>query len=275
MTQLSSDSDIQACLRGDRLYGDDFSPEQIARWYADEKEGYADLGAKNESTYAYPYHAMNIAHGFNHLPANQRFTHAMGFGAAYGEELKPLLSRIDRITIMDPSDAFVKESVGDVPAQWVKPDPSGRMPFPDQTFDLITCFGVLHHVPNVSFVLREMVRVLKPGGYALIREPVVSMGDWRKPRQGLTKHERGIPLTIFRKMVADAGFAIVRERRIAFRPWIHVSAKLGVWPYNSTWSTAMDSALSRFFLWNNRYHAGGVLDKFRPAAVYAVLRKHA
>lgn len=197
----------------------------------------------------------------------------MGFGAAYGEELKPLLPRIDRITIMDPSDAFVKESVGGVPAQWVKPDPSGRMPFPDQTFDLITCFGVLHHVPNVSFVLREMVRVLKPGGYALIREPVVSMGDWRKPRQGLTKRERGIPLPIFRRMVADAGFAIIRERRIVFRPWILVSAKLGVWPYNSAWSTAMDSVLARFFLWNNRYHAQGMLDKFRPSAVYAVLRK--
>lgn len=273
MNQLATDAEIQSCLRGDRLYGDDFSPEQIARWYADEKEGYADLGAKDASTYEYPYHAMNIAHGFNHLPANQRFAHAMGFGAAYGDELKPLLPRIDRITIMDPSDAFVKKSVGDVPAQWVKPDPSGVMPFPDQTFDLITCFGVLHHVPNVSFVLREMVRVLKPGGYALIREPVVSMGDWRNPRQGLTRHERGIPLDIFHSMVSDAGFALIRERRISFRPWVLVSAKLGVWPYNSAWSTAMDSALSRFFFWNNRYHAGGMLDKFRPAAVYAVLQK--
>lgn len=273
MNQLASNTEIQACLRGDRLYGDDFSPEQIARWYADEKEGYADLGAKDSSTYEYPYHAMNIAHGFGQLPTKMRFAHAVGFGAAYGEELKPLLSRIDRITIMDPSDAFVKSDIHGVPATWVKPDPSGRMAFADASIDLITCFGVLHHIPNVSFVLREMARVLHPGGYALIREPVVSMGDWRKPRQGLTRHERGIPLVIFRKMVADAGFAIVRERRIVFRPWILVSAKLGVWPYNSTWSTAMDSALSRFFLWNNRYHAGGVLDKFRPAAVYAVLQK--
>jgi len=273
MTQISTDADIQACLRGERLYGDDFTPEQIARWYADEKEGYANLGAKDASTYEYPYHAMNIAHGYSRLPANVRFTHAMGFGAAYGDELKPIISRIDSITIMDPSDAFVKNDVYGVPATWVKPEPSGRMSFPDASFDLITCFGVLHHVPNVSFVLREMARVLKPGGYALVREPVVSMGDWRKPRQGLTKHERGIPLKVFRKMVTEAGLDIVRERRIVFRPWVLVSNKLGVWPFNSTWSTAADDFFSRFFLWNNRYHAGGMLDKFRPSGVYAVLRK--
>lgn len=273
MTQLSSDADIQACLRGERLYGDNFTAEQIERWYADEKEGYANLGAKDASTYSYPYHAMNIAHGFNQLPPNMRFTHAMGFGGAYGDELKPVLNRIDRITIMDPSDAFVKTEVGGVPAQWVKPHPSGRMPFPDNTFDLITCFGVLHHVPNVSFVLKEMARVLKPGGYALIREPIVSMGDWRQPRAGLTKHERGIPLAVFRDMVRNADLETACERRIVFRPWVKLSTKLGVWPFSSSWSNKLDHFFSTMFLWNNVYHGNGMIDKLRATCIYAVLRK--
>lgn len=273
MTPLSTDTEIEACLVGDRLYGNDFTPDQIARWYADEKEGYANLGAKDAATYKYQYHAMNVAHGYKQLPTNRRFAHAMGFGAAYGDELEPIAPRIDQITIVDPSDAFVKKDVHGVPATWVKPDPSGRLPFADASFDLITCFGVLHHIPNVSFVLNELARVLKPGGYALIREPVVSMGDWRKPRQGLTKHERGIPLKVLRRMVADTGLTIVRERRIVFRPWVLISIKLGVWPFNSTWSTAMDDFFSRLFLWNHRYHASGVLDKFRASAVYVVLFK--
>ena len=37
MTQLASNAEIEACLRGERLYGDDFSAEQISRWYDDEK----------------------------------------------------------------------------------------------------------------------------------------------------------------------------------------------------------------------------------------------
>lgn len=276
MTQLASDSEIEACLRGERLYGDDFSPEQISRWYADEKEGYANLGAKDAATYRYPYHAINIAHGFARLPRDRHFQHALGFGAAYGEELFPLIEpvrRVDRITIMDPSDAFVRDNVKGVPAQWIKPQPSGDIPFPDASVDLITCFAVLHHVPNVSHVVREFARILMPGGYALIREPCVSMGDWRRPRQGLTKHERGIPLHVFRRIIADAGLTVAQERPVVFRPWVVLSSKLGVWPFNSTWATHVDAAFSRCFAWNRRYHATGLLDKFRASAVYVMLRK--
>jgi SAM-dependent methyltransferase len=276
MTQLASNAEIEACLRGERLYGDDFSAEQISRWYDDEKEGYADLGAKDSANYTYPYHAINIAHGFARLPKDKRFKHALGFGAAYGEELSPLIEparRIDRITIMDPSDAFVRDNVKGVPATWVKPQPSGDIPFADASVDLITCFAVLHHVPNVSHVVKEFSRILMPGGYALIREPCVSMGDWRQPRQGLTKHERGIPLPVFRKIIADAGLTVAQERPVVFRPWVVASNKMGVWPFNSTWSTHVDGVLSRLFAWNRRYHATGLLDKFRASAVYVMLRK--
>ncbi len=34
-------------LAGEKLYGDDFSFEQIKNWYDQEAEGYADLGSKN------------------------------------------------------------------------------------------------------------------------------------------------------------------------------------------------------------------------------------
>jgi hypothetical protein len=38
---------------------------------------------------------------------------------------------------------------------------------------------------------------LKPNGYLLLREPIISMGDWSFPRKGLTKNERGIPVSFF------------------------------------------------------------------------------
>ena len=38
------------------------------------------------------------------------------------------------------------------------------LPFADETFDLVTCFLVMPHVPDDRFALTELARVLKPGG---------------------------------------------------------------------------------------------------------------
>lgn len=38
------------------------------------------------------------------------------------------------------------------------------LPFADETFDLVTCFLVMPHVPDDTTALAELARVLKPGG---------------------------------------------------------------------------------------------------------------
>ena len=42
------------------------------------------------------------------------------------------------------------------------------LPFADQTFDCVTCMGVLHHVPDTERSLAEIRRVLKPGGQLIM-----------------------------------------------------------------------------------------------------------
>jgi ubiquinone/menaquinone biosynthesis C-methylase UbiE len=46
-----------------------------------------------------------------------------------------------------------------------------RIAGPDAAFDRIACFDALHRVPNPREVLRELGRVLKPGGVAGFSEP--------------------------------------------------------------------------------------------------------
>jgi 2-polyprenyl-3-methyl-5-hydroxy-6-metoxy-1,4-benzoquinol methylase/16S rRNA G966 N2-methylase RsmD len=44
------------------------------------------------------------------------------------------------------------------------------IPIKDNSFDIILCFQVLHHIHNVGFVLRQFKRILKPGGIIFLRE---------------------------------------------------------------------------------------------------------
>ena len=73
------------------------------------------------------------------------------------------------------------------------------------------CLGVLHHVPTVGRVIGELARVLRPGGRMIVREPMVSMGDFRQPRPGLTARERGIPRALMRRFHQQAGLTILAE----------------------------------------------------------------
>ncbi len=45
---------------------------------------------------------------------------------------------------------------------------ASKLPFPDNTFDLVTSFDNLEHIQEYKKVIKEMVRVLKPGGTILL-----------------------------------------------------------------------------------------------------------
>lgn len=43
-----------------------------------------------------------------------------------------------------------------------------RLDFPDNSFDLVYSHGVLHHTPDTTAAIREVHRVLRPGGRAVV-----------------------------------------------------------------------------------------------------------
>ncbi len=273
MAGNADDVAMEVYFSGKKLYGNDFSPQQIDAWFADEADGYFNLTqATGEEKYAYGYHALNKRHGFSKLP-KKRFAHVLGVGSAYGEELEPILAHSDRVSILEPSDGFRSTVLSSVPVNYVKPVASGDIPFDSNSLDLITCLGVLHHIPNVSKVVNEFYRVLKPGAYALVREPIISMGDWRKSRSGLTKRERGIPLPVMRDFVKQAGFSVVSERKCMFSLTSRLRHVVPGPVYNNAAVVALDAALSALPIWSRVYHAHHNIQKFRPTAVYYVLHK--
>jgi len=262
-------------LDGKTIYGNDFTFDEIKRWYEEEKEAYANLGSKNAEEYFYGYHALNKLHGFNYLKGRQ-FENVLGLGAAWGHEFYPIISRINNLHIIEPSDNLRSGKIGEIEPVYKMPAICGTIDYADNYFDLVTCFGTLHHIPNISYLISELCRVTKQGGFILIREPIISMGDWTKPRNGLTSNERGIPLNIFREILREHNLEIVNEglcfTMTAFfqRRWIKVSKK-PIYTFRSY--VVFDKLLSKIFSWNLQYHAVHMLKRIAPQSVFYVLKK--
>lgn len=215
---------------------------------------------------------MNEYHGFRHLE-NERFENVLGFGSAYGYEFYPIMDRIGKVTIVEPSGQLTQDNVFGTPVRYVKPSLDGTLPFGSGQFDLVTCLDVLHHIPNVSYVVKELGRVTVKRGYIVLREPVISMGDWRQHRKGLTSRERGIPEKLLTKMLDDAGFKIKSSSYSYFPPIPRLCAKLGIEAFNSRLATRIDAAISKLTRWNLRYHATTLSQKLRPTMKFYVASK--
>jgi ubiquinone/menaquinone biosynthesis C-methylase UbiE len=52
-----------------------------------------------------------------------------------------------------------------------------HLPYPDSTFDLVLGHAVLHHLPDVEQCVREMLRVLRPGGRLVVCGEPTRYGD--------------------------------------------------------------------------------------------------
>jgi len=188
-------TDFKDYLEGKKLYGDDFSIEQIAKWYEDEKDAYFNIGQKDRCNYKYAYHHLTYRHGFSFLP-NKTFDNVLGLGGAYGDELLPIRDRTGRITIVESTDKF-SENNKDPLISYVKSQPSGELPFPDDYFDLITCFGTLHHIPNVSKVVKEIYRCTVRGGVCAYQRTHSLNGRLEKGEERCDKKGERSSSTIF------------------------------------------------------------------------------
>ena len=52
------------------------------------------------------------------------------------------------------------------------------LPYDDGTFDLVVGHAVLHHIPDLDLAMREVLRVLKPGGRFVFAGEPTEKGDW-------------------------------------------------------------------------------------------------
>jgi SAM-dependent methyltransferase len=92
---------------------------------------------------------------------------------------------------------------------------SERLPFPDQSFDLVFARAVLHHTRDLSVACAEFFRVLKPSGRLLaVREHVISRAEDLEaflrihPLHYLYGGENAFQLAQYQGAIRTAGFQI-------------------------------------------------------------------
>tara|TARA_R110002074_G_scaffold299444_1_gene470975 strand:- start:6523 stop:7422 length:900 start_codon:yes stop_codon:yes gene_type:complete len=261
---------VQRDLSGQEIYGDNFTIDEIQKWYSEEEHGYHDLAVKaggHESIYA----AFDKYHFFDRIKVSGKF---FAVGVADGSDFLPISSSIDEFHFVEICEDFWTDTIGQTPAFYSKPSVLGTLEYPDNMFDHGAFFSVLHHIPNVSCSLREMYRVLKPGGVLFLREPTVSMGDWRHPRSGLTNNERGIPLPALRNLATDLGFQILREVECIHPLVRHLAKACGLSrPFSNSTLTKIDVGVSKLVRFSTAYHPQNLIQKMRPQGVAMILVK--
>jgi ubiquinone/menaquinone biosynthesis C-methylase UbiE len=99
---------------------------------------------------------------------------------------------------------------------------AARLPFADESKDVVVIFGVLHHIPVWRKVVSEIYRVLRPGGRLFVEEPdgaVVAMFD-RVFAWGHTPDALFL-LTDFERFLQTTGFTLLERRYMMGFGWYH------------------------------------------------------
>ncbi len=79
------------------------------------------------------------------------------------------------------------------------------IPSPDSTFDVVLCTEVLEHVPDPLAALRELARLVRPGGTVVLTAPFCSLTHFAPYH-----YASGLSRYWFEKHLADLGFTSIQ-----------------------------------------------------------------
>lgn len=101
--------------------------------------------------------------------------------------------------------------------------PAERLPFPDAAFERAIVVDALHHFNNQQQAVKELARVLKPGGRLVIEEPDIRLAAIKIVAllERLSfMGSRFYDSDAIKAMMASAGLSPRIERRAELRVWI-------------------------------------------------------
>ncbi|WP_028924741.1 class I SAM-dependent methyltransferase [Pseudonocardia acaciae] len=135
---------------------------------------------------SYDERCIDYATGRFELIAGRRgwpYEHALELGCGTGFFLLNLMQGgvATRGSVTDLSPGMVQVALRNAAGLGLDVDgkvaDAERIPYEDDTFDLVVGHAVLHHIPDVPAALREVLRVLRPGGRFVFAGEPTRIGD--------------------------------------------------------------------------------------------------
>jgi ubiquinone/menaquinone biosynthesis C-methylase UbiE len=113
-----------------------------------------------------------------------------------------------------------------------------RMPFSDQSFPAVISNSIVHHIPEPRDVLREMARVIQPGGVVFVRDLLrprddaevkhlvaAYAGDANPHQRQMFEDSLRAALTLaeVREMVQELGYPALAVQQTSDRHWTWIA----------------------------------------------------
>lgn len=83
------------------------------------------------------------------------------------------------------------------------------LPYADESVDLVCMFDAIEHIPDDQRAMREVARVLRPGGRVLVTVPAYPLLYANNDR--IAQHERRYTRPMLREVFAQAGLEVERN----------------------------------------------------------------
>ncbi|HEX6739951.1 MAG TPA: class I SAM-dependent methyltransferase [Vicinamibacteria bacterium] len=135
--------------------------DQFARSYVHLSEEHY------QNCFAYSRHRLEALLA-RYLPAQGGGRRLLDVGCGTGHHLASLRARGFEVAGVDGSEAMLEHARRNNPGVDLRQCDVERLPHPDAQFDLVLCVEVLRYLPHMDACLREIARVLRPGGVALV-----------------------------------------------------------------------------------------------------------
>ena len=107
---------------------------------------------------------------FDLLPDGRRFARGLEVGCGMGSITRSVMSRADHYTVSDISKKMAEHVGTTYDCSWSQAD-ACNLPFDDDAYDLVVSSECIEHTPDPLKAVREMARVLQPGGHLIITTP--------------------------------------------------------------------------------------------------------
>lgn len=143
-----------------------------------------------------------------------------GSGAVSKHVAEKYLLNVTGVDVDPEQIQLAQASIDDIPNVHFLEADATNLPFPDNDFNIVLSFGVMHHISNWLDALREIKRVLKPQGYfiyadLIFPELMAKFGRSFKHRYGITTmHD-------LNSFIQENGFSTIHASMTNALVWHH------------------------------------------------------